>query len=78
MRIAQPGAELQAPGILQNPVAVLALFARHAAHEVTLRNLLQRQGYSSLNAVRDEGATKGSLRMHAQPCAGCSFGGGSR
>jgi hypothetical protein len=55
MRIAHPGADLLAPGILQNPVAVLALFDRDAAHEATLRNLLQRRGYNSLDAVRDEG-----------------------
>ena len=65
MRIAQPGAELHAPGILQNPVAVLALFDRDAAHEATLRNLLQRRGYSSLDAVRDEGRDEGQL-THAR------------
>ncbi len=49
------GEELSAPGILQNSVPVEALYDRRAAHEVTLRNLLQRQGYHDLDEVRDEG-----------------------
>lgn len=59
MRVARPGEDLLAPGILQNPVPVLALYDRDAAHEATLRNLLQRRGYSSLAAVRDEGIEQG-------------------
>ncbi|MCC7540914.1 MAG: Uma2 family endonuclease [Deltaproteobacteria bacterium] len=50
-----PGALLEAPGILRNAVAVEALFDRDAAHEATLRNLLQRRGYGNLDAVRQEG-----------------------
>ena len=61
MRLARSGEELLAPGILQNPVPVDALFDRDAAHEATLRNLLQRQGYASLDAVRAEAAQKGEL-----------------
>ena len=59
MRLARPGDMLVAPGILQNPVPVLALYDREAAHEATLRNLLQRRGYESLDAVRSEGRTEG-------------------
>jgi hypothetical protein len=59
MRLALPGADLLAPGILQNPVPVLALFDREAAHEATLRNLLQRRGFNSLDDVRAEGEAKG-------------------
>jgi hypothetical protein len=55
MRVAKSGEELRAPGILKNPVPVLALFDREAAHEATLRNLLQRRGYESLDDVRREG-----------------------
>jgi len=55
MRLVRPGEELTAPGILQNPVPVEALYDRKAAHEVTLRNLLQRQGYRDLDEVREEG-----------------------
>lgn len=52
---------LTAPGILQNPVPVRALIDREAAHEVTLRNLLQRHGYDSLEAVRQESKVEGKL-----------------
>jgi len=51
-RIAELDDELEAPGILKNPVPVRALFDRDAAHEATFRNLLQRHGYSSLDEVR--------------------------
>lgn len=61
MRLARSGENLLALGILQNPVPVDALFDRDAAHEATLRNLLQRQGYASLDAIRAEGAQKGKL-----------------
>lgn len=50
---------LEAPGILRNPVPVRALFDREAAHDVVLRNLLQRRGYASLNDVREEGREEG-------------------
>jgi Uma2 family endonuclease len=50
---------LTAPGILKNPVPALALFDRDAAHEATLRNLLQRHGYDGLDAVRAEGKAEG-------------------
>jgi len=55
MRLVRPGEELLAPGILRNPVPVEALYDRKTAHEITLRNLLQRQGYQDLDEVRDEG-----------------------
>lgn len=60
MRLAHPGDELVAPGILKNPVLVEALFDRDAAHEATLRNLLQRRGYESLDDVRREGERTGA------------------
>jgi Uma2 family endonuclease len=53
------GDVLTAPGVLRNDVPVEALFDRQAAHEVTLRNLLQRRGYESLDAVREEGRDEG-------------------
>lgn len=62
MRIAHPGTELEAPGILANPVPVEALYDPQASTEVTFRNLLQRQGYASLEAVRAEGEAKGEAR----------------
>jgi hypothetical protein len=54
---------LEAPGVLKNPVPVLALFDREAAHELTLRNLLQRRGFEGLDEAlaesRDEGREEG-------------------
>ena len=54
VRVVGPGEQLEAPGILRNPVPVEALYDRDAAHEAILRNLLQRQGYQDLDAVRAE------------------------
>ena len=45
---------LTAPGVLALPVPVRALYDRDAAHQTTLRNLLSREGYESLDAVRKE------------------------
>jgi Uma2 family endonuclease len=53
------GEVLAAPGVLRNPVPVEALFDPHAAQQVTLRNLLQREGYGSLDEVREEGREEG-------------------
>lgn len=50
---------LSAPGILKNRVPVAALYDREAAHEATLRNLLQRKGYKSLEDVEEKGLKKG-------------------
>ena len=55
LQIAWPGERLQAPGILKNPVLVESLYDREHAEQATLINLLQRQGYESLDAVREEG-----------------------
>ncbi len=59
VRLATSGHQLHAPGILQNAVEVDALYDRNAAHEAVLRNLLQRKGYASLDAVLDEGRKEG-------------------
>jgi hypothetical protein len=59
MRIANPGEMLEAPGILANPVPVEALYDREAARRVIFRNLLQREGYASLDDVRAEGEIQG-------------------
>src|SRR6185295_16273173 len=55
MHIANPGEHLVAPEILANPVPVEALYDREVARRVIFRNLLQRQGYTSLEDVRAEG-----------------------
>ena len=53
------GGLLHAPGVLTNAVLAESLWDRAAAHEATLRNLLQRKGYASLDDVRDEGRDEG-------------------
>lgn len=55
VRVAGPGEELVAPGILRNKVPVEGLYDRSLAHELTLRNLLQRRGYGGLEEIREEG-----------------------
>jgi hypothetical protein len=62
MRTVLPGAALDAPGILKNAVPVEALYDREAAHRHTFKNLLQREGYEDLDAVRDEGRKQGLER----------------
>lgn len=59
MKLFTASDQLEAPGVLRNPVPVRALFERDAAHEVVLRNLLQRRGYASLNEVLDKGREQG-------------------
>ncbi len=66
MQLYLPGQLLEAPGILKNPVPVEALYDREAAHEATLRNLLQRRGYASLEAVHAEGEARGEARGRAK------------
>ncbi len=69
MRVAVPGEDLLAPGILRNPVPVDALFDRAAGDRATLRNLLQRSGYADLEAVRTEGRTEGLAEGRADGLA---------
>jgi len=66
MRIARPGETLDAPGILANPVPVEALYDPRASAETTFRNLLQRQGYASLDAVKAEGEIEGEMATWRQ------------
>jgi len=51
MRTVLAGQSLTAPGVLKNDVPVNALFDRDAAHEVALRNLVQRKGYDSFEVA---------------------------
>jgi hypothetical protein len=69
MRTVGVDRDLTAPGILKNPVPALALFDRDAAHEATLRNLLQRHGYNDLDAVRAEGVAQGMTQGMTQGLA---------
>jgi Uma2 family endonuclease len=64
MRVAHVGQDLVAPGVLQNPIPVQAMFDRELAHKLTLRNLLQRDGYRDLDAVREEGHQRGLEEGH--------------
>jgi hypothetical protein len=66
MRVVLPGGTLDAPGILKNPVPVEALYDREAAHRQTLKNLLQREGYESLEAVKLETARSALRRVLAR------------
>ena len=63
-RLLHPGEQLEAPGVLRNPVPVEALYDPDAAQNAALRNLLQRQGYPDLNAVRNEGHEQGHEQGH--------------
>ncbi len=65
MQLAHPGETLTAPGILQNPVPVEALYDPASGEAVTLRNLLQRRGYESLDAVRAEAFREAILTLLA-------------
>jgi len=66
MRLALPGDELLAPGILKNPLPVAALFDAQVSAAVTLRNLLQREGYQDLDAVLESGRNEGRDLGRAQ------------
>ncbi len=66
VRTVHPGETLEAPGILQNPVPVEALYDWEVGQEITLRNLLQRHGYDSLEAVKAEGEARGRAAAEAR------------
>lgn len=57
--LARIGDVLAAPGILRNPVPVSALYDLNEAQRLTLRNLLQREGYDSIQAIKTEGFDEG-------------------
>lgn len=54
MHVVDADGELTAPGLLRNPVPVRALVDAAAADAATLRNLLQLQGYDSLDDLRSK------------------------
>jgi Uma2 family endonuclease len=66
VRIAMPGDELEAPGILANAVPVAALFDKDEARRADLNNLLQRFGYGSVEKIRAEGEAKGKAEGEAK------------
>jgi Putative restriction endonuclease len=59
VRTVLPGEMLTAPGVLQNPVRVEALYDRGESERATLTNLLQRRGYEDLDAVLARGEAQG-------------------
>jgi len=61
MRVVDGEGVLTAPGVLRNPVPVRALVDGKAANAATLRNLLNAEGYESLDDVRAEGETRALL-----------------
>jgi Putative restriction endonuclease len=65
VRIMRIGDTLEAPGALRNPVPVSAFYDPKEAQRLTLRNLLQREGYEGLDDLksknRDEGRDEGKL-----------------
>jgi Uma2 family endonuclease len=66
MRTVSPGKMLTAPGVLQNPVRVEALYDRDEAERATLINLLQRRGYRDLDAVLAAGFKAGEIYGEAK------------
>ena len=66
MQTMLPGQSLVAPGVLQNKVPVAAMYDPQAAREAALNNLLQREGYASLEEVWAEGEAKGRAEGEAK------------
>jgi len=62
MQVVEAEGVLTAPGILRNPVPVRALVDGKAANAATLRNLLNAEGYESLDEVRAEGERATQIR----------------
>lgn len=56
---------LTAPGVLQNPVPVRALVDAKESEKVTLRNLMQRQGYRGLDEALSQAREAGQLEGRA-------------
>jgi Uma2 family endonuclease len=62
MRVVSEG-ELTAPGVLKNPVPLRALVDGEAANQATLRNLLNRAGYASLDDVKAKAQAQALLNV---------------
>lgn len=59
------GEHLEAPEVLDEPLAVEALYNAEAAEGVILKNMLRRFGYRDLDAVREEGRAEGHAEGRA-------------
>ncbi len=67
MREAGPGDELEAPGILSQPVPVEALYDRGVADDIDFKNVLRRlTGHESLDEIRSEGKVEGKVEGKAE------------
>jgi hypothetical protein len=66
VRVAMPGDELEAPGILANAVPVAALFDKDEARKADLKNLLERFGYGSIEKIGAEGEARGRKKGEAE------------
>jgi hypothetical protein len=53
---------LEAPGILQEKIPAAALWDRRVALDVSMRNLLIRAGYKTIDQIREEGIEQGIER----------------
>ncbi|MEY3213268.1 MAG: hypothetical protein RIT28_3749 [Pseudomonadota bacterium] len=69
MRLVTAEEPLIAEGVLKNPVTVDALYDPDHAEAAILRNLLQRRGVESLEAVFEEGKTEGIAEGKAEGIA---------
>ncbi len=65
-RTVLPGEQLDALGVLKNPLPVEALYDPAVSDQTALRNLLQRHGYADLDEVRDEGRVEGHAEGRAE------------
>lgn len=61
VRIMRIGETLEAPGALRNPVPVSAFYDPKEASRLTLRNLLQREGYAGLDDLKTKERDEGRL-----------------
>ena len=63
VQVLSADATVSAPGVLRNSYPVRSFFDRAAAERLTFRNLLQREGYDSLDAVRSDEARAALLKL---------------
>lgn len=66
VRIVGADDTLSAPGVLQNPLPVRALVDPTTSREVTLRNLLQSHGYSSIAEIQAGSHAEGKAEGKAE------------
>ncbi|MBK7759278.1 MAG: hypothetical protein IPI35_23375 [Deltaproteobacteria bacterium] len=70
MRVVTAEEALTAEGVLTNPVTVDALYDPDHAEAAIFRNLLNRRGVESLEALREAGRAEGKAEGKAEGRAG--------